>query len=155
MNYKDIHIGSRIQTVIKEPIHIDADCMGYNFVNPASILEFAEDVRKTKEQCDICIAYFHKGYVHKQVLVDDWERLISHIAIDSGADVVMASHSHIAHGVEFYKGKAIYHGLNNFVMYTPQLAPGFKGTTPCAGSATTPRKPPSAAWWQTSSSWSA
>lgn len=112
---------------LKNPIHIDADCMGFNFVNPQSLLQFAEDVRKVKEQCDICIVYFHKGYVHRQVLVDDWERLYAHIAIDNGADTVMASHSHIAHGVEFYKGKAIYHGLNNFVMYTPQLAPGFKG----------------------------
>ena len=112
---------------LKNPIHIDADCMGFNFVNPQALIDFAQQVRETKEQCDICIAYFHKGYVHRQVLVDDWERLISHIAIDNGADVVMASHSHIAHGVEFYKGKAIYHGLNNFVMYTPQLAPGFTG----------------------------
>ena len=46
---------------------------------------------------------------------------------DNGAVVVMASHSHVSHGFEIYKGKAIYHGLNNFVMYTPQLAPGFKG----------------------------
>jgi len=112
---------------LKNPIHIDADCMGFNFMNPSAVLDYAQQIREARENCDILIVYMHKGYVHRQVLVDDWERLLSHIAIDNGADVVMASHSHIAHGIEMYKGKAIYHGLNNFVMYTPQLAPGFKG----------------------------
>lgn len=112
---------------LKNATHIDADCMGYNFMNPSAVLDYAEQIREAKKNCDILIVYMHKGYVHRQVLVDDWERLLSHIAIDNGADVVMASHSHIAHGIEMYKGKAIYHGLNNFVMYTPQLAPGFKG----------------------------
>ena len=112
---------------LKNSIHIDADCMGFNFINPSSVLDFAAQIREARKNCDILIVYMHKGYVHKQVIVDDWEILLSHIAIDNGADVVMASHSHIAHGIEMYKSKAIYHGLNNFVMYTPQLAPGFKG----------------------------
>lgn len=112
---------------LKKPVHIDADCMGFNFVSPTALLDFSEQVREAKKNCDILIVYLHKGYVHRQVFVDDWERLYSHIAIDNGADAVMASHSHIAHGVELYKGRAIYHGLNNLVMYTPQLAPGFTG----------------------------
>ena len=112
---------------LKNPIHYDADFMGENYVDPSALLKMAEEVREARTQCDILIVYFHKGYVHRPVLVNDWERLISHIAIDNGADAVMASHSHVSHGFEIYKGKAIYHGLNNFVMYTPQLAPGFKG----------------------------
>jgi poly-gamma-glutamate synthesis protein (capsule biosynthesis protein) len=31
------------------------------------------------------------------------------------------------HGIEVYKGKAIYHGLNNFVMCVPMLSPNYKG----------------------------
>ena len=112
---------------LKKPIPVNEDCMGFNFVDVDSYLEFAEDVRQAREQCDLLIVYFHKGYVHRPVYVAPWERLLSHIAIDNGADVVMATHSHIAHGVEMYKGKAIYHGLNNFVMYVPQLSPNFKG----------------------------
>ena len=111
----------------KEPIHFDTDFMGENYMDPTAIIKMAEEVREVKKQCDILIVYHHRGYVHRPVLVNDWERLLSHIAIDNGADVVMASHSHVSHGFEIYKGKAIYHGLNNFVMYTPQLAPGFKG----------------------------
>ena len=36
-------------------------------------------------------------------------------AIEAGADVVSSSHSHILHGIEIYKGKTIFHGLNNFI----------------------------------------
>ncbi len=111
----------------KEPMHIDADFMGENYVDPSALIKMAEEVRKTKAQCDILIVYFHKGYVHKPVLVNDWEKLYSYIAIDNGADAVMGSHSHVSHGFELYKGKPIYHGLNNFVMYTPQMSPNFKG----------------------------
>ena len=111
----------------KEPLHFDTDFMGANYVDPSALMKMAEEVRQTKACCDILIVYFHKGYVHRPVEVADWERLISHIAIDNGADAVMASHSHVSHGFEIYRGKAIYHGLNNFVMYTPQLAPGFTG----------------------------
>lgn len=112
---------------LKKPIPINEDCMAFNFIDVDAYMEFAEDCRQAKAQCDLLIVYFHKGYVHRPVYVAPWERFLSHIAIDNGADVVMASHSHIAHGVEMYKGKAIYHGLNNFVMYVPQLSPNFKG----------------------------
>ena len=112
---------------LKKPIPVSEDCMGYNFVDVESWLEFAEDVRRARAQCDVLLVYFHKGYVHCPVTVAPWERLLSHIAVDNGADAVMATHSHVAHGVEMYKGRAIYHGLNNLVMYTPQLSPAFKG----------------------------
>ena len=91
---------------LKAPQHIDEDCMGFNFTDVEAVLTFAEDVRAARTKCDVLLVYFHKGYVHRPV---------------------MGSHSHIAHGVEMYKGKAIYHGLNNFVMYVPQLSPNFKG----------------------------
>ncbi len=111
----------------KEPMHFDADFMGENYVDPSALIKMAEEVRAAKAQCDVLIVYFHKGYVHKPVLVNDWEKLYSYIAIDNGADAVMGSHSHVSHGFELYKGKPIYHGLNNFVMYTPQLRSDFKG----------------------------
>ena len=112
---------------LRKPQHIDEDCMGFNFTDVEACMALAEEVRQAKAQCDVLIVYFHKGYVHQPVTVAPWERFISHIAIDNGADAVMGSHSHIAHGVEMYKGKPVYHGLNNFVMYVPQLSPNFKG----------------------------
>ena len=112
---------------LKKPIHIDEDCMGFNFIDTESYMEFARDVYRTRRECDVLLVYFHKGYVHKPEHVAPWERFLSHIAIDNGADAVVATHSHIARGVEIYKGKAIYNGLNNFVFYAPQLSPNFKG----------------------------
>ena len=115
---------------LKAPQHLDEDCMGFNFTDEESCMELADAVRAAKERCDVLLVYFHKGYVHRPVTVAPWERFLSHIAIDNGADAVMSSHSHIAHGVEVYRGKVIYHGLNNFVMYVPQLSPNFKGAIP-------------------------
>ena len=87
----------------------------------------AAHIAGAKAECDVLIAYFHKGYVHQAARLGDYERLISHMAVDNGADTVIGTHSHLLHGVELYKGRAIYHGLNNFIMYTPQLSPLYKG----------------------------
>jgi hypothetical protein len=108
--------------------------MGRNFMDPVSLERMADHIAAAKRQCDVLIAYFHKGYVHKIAELGDYERLLSHIAIDAGADMVAATHSHVLHGVEMYKGRAIYHGLNNFIMWTPQLSPNFKGAVKDTGS---------------------
>ncbi len=112
---------------LKKPTHIQEDCMAYNFIDEESYKKVAAQITETKKQCDILIVYFHKGYVHKPVTLAPYESLLSRMAIDCGADAVMASHSHVLHGIEMYKGKAIYHGLNNFVMWVPHLSPNFKG----------------------------
>ena len=87
----------------------------------------AAHIAEARKRCDVLIAYFHKGYVHRAAELGAYERLLSHMAIDNGADCVVGTHSHILHGLEVYKGRVIYHGLNNFIMYTPQLSPLFKG----------------------------
>jgi len=98
-----------------------------NFVDPEAYVEYADMVTEAKKNCDILIAYFHKGYVHKETILAPYERLLSRIAIDAGADMVCASHSHILHGIEMYKGKAIYHGLGNFVIWAPYLSGKYTG----------------------------
>ena len=110
---------------IKKPIKMDKEFMGYNFLDHESLIKMGREVYEAKKQCDILITYFHKGYVHRPIEVAPFEKLVSYIAIDNGADVVMASHSHVIHGIEMYKGKAIYHGLNNFIMYVPSLSPKY------------------------------
>jgi poly-gamma-glutamate synthesis protein (capsule biosynthesis protein) len=44
-----------------------------------------------------------------------YEQQVSHVAIDTGADLVLAEHAHILKGIEQYNGKTIFHGLGNFV----------------------------------------
>lgn len=115
---------------LKEPVQMTGVFRGENFISPQAVEQMAEDIRNAKAQCDVLLAYYHKGYVHQPVTVAPWERMISHIAIDNGADAVMSSHSHVAHGIEIYKGAPIFHGLNNFVMWAPQLAPTYEGAIP-------------------------
>ncbi len=112
---------------LKRPVHIDEDCMAFNFIDEESYKKTALQISEAKSQCDVLIVYFHKGYVHKTVTLAPYESLLCRMAIDAGADAVTASHSHVLHGIEMYKGRAIYHGLNNFVMWVPHLSPNFKG----------------------------
>lgn len=112
---------------LKKPFRLEGEYLGRNFVDPISLERMAAHIRRARQKCDVLIAYFHKGYVHRVAEVADYERLLSHMAIDNGADAVVGTHSHVLHGVEVYKGRAIYHGLNNFIMWTPQLSPLYKG----------------------------
>lgn len=112
---------------VRETVDVHGECRAYNFADCESYDRFAAEVYAARSQCDVLIVYFHKGGVHRPVEVASYERLLSHIAVDNGADTVIATHSHVAHGIEMYKGKAIYHGLNNFIMWVPQLSPLYTG----------------------------
>ena len=93
---------------------------------PSTFARMKREIAALREQCDILCVYLHKGIVHKPVKLADYEQTVAYAAIDAGADVVTSSHSHILHGIEVYKGKTIYHGLNNFVVWAPYLRPDFK-----------------------------
>ncbi len=90
-----------------------------------SLQDMQADIKALKAACDIVIVYFHKGLVHKPVKLADYEIIVSHMAVDAGADVILGSHSHILHGIEIYKGKTIYHGLGNGVTWVPSLRPDY------------------------------
>ncbi len=91
-----------------------------------SFCSMIRQIEALRLRCDILTVYFHKGLVHKPAKLAEYEKLVSYAAIDAGADVVFASHAHLLRGVELYKGKAIYHGLNNFIAWVPSLRPDFK-----------------------------
>ena len=112
---------------LKKPLALEGEYWGRNFPDPESLDRMSAHIAAAKRECDVLIAYFHKGYVHRVAELGDYERLLSHMAVDNGADCVIGTHSHILHGLEVYKGRVIYHGLNNFIMYTPQLSPLFQG----------------------------
>lgn len=111
----------------KKPVHIDQDVNLVNFPDVTSLMHMRDDIAALRPLCDVLIVYYHKGMVHKPALVADHERFMCHIAIDAGADVIFSTHSHLLRGCEIYKGKTIYHGLNNFVMWVPGLSPHYKG----------------------------
>ena len=45
----------------------------------------------------------------------EYQPLLAHSAIDSGADLVLGHHPHVPQGVEVYKDRAIFYSLGNFM----------------------------------------
>ena len=63
---------------------------------------------------DIVIANFHWGIEYSHSMTDV-QRKRAHLAIDSGADIVIGSHPHCLQGLEMYKDKYVVYSLGNFV----------------------------------------
>jgi Bacterial capsule synthesis protein PGA_cap len=74
------------------------------------------DVMRAKELADIVVIAPHWGIHFAPIELASYESVVGRIAIDAGADLVLGSHQHILKGVEVYKSKVIFHGLNNFVV---------------------------------------
>ncbi len=88
-----------------------------------SLLNMTDDIRALRSRCDVLCVSMHKGTVHTPALVNGYEKQIARAAVDAGADAVIGHHAHLLRGIELYKGKAIYHGLGNFVTVTHALSP--------------------------------
>ena len=91
----------------------------YTFAEPKSTGAMIEDIQKLRPLCDVLVVAFHKGVGFKPIEIAWYEQQISYTAIDAGADLILGHHAHILKGVEVYKGKAIFHGLGNFVIAMP------------------------------------
>jgi poly-gamma-glutamate capsule biosynthesis protein CapA/YwtB (metallophosphatase superfamily) len=73
------------------------------------------EVEALRSRVDVLSVSFHKGVGFIPSAISQHEHIITHAAIDAGADVVFGHHGHILKGVEVYKGKAIFHDLSNFM----------------------------------------
>jgi len=88
----------------------------YTFAVPYSVNEMVDDIRALKGRCDIVTVCLHKGLGFVPAKLAMYEQQVSYAAIDAGADCVIGHHAHMLRGVEYYKSKAIFHGLGNFVV---------------------------------------
>ncbi|MGY1714944.1 CapA family protein [Geodermatophilus nigrescens] len=95
----------------------------YTFAAPDSLRRMQDDVRAAAASADVVCVSLHKGIGHTPVHVADYERQVSHAAVDAGASVVFGHHAHIMRGIEVYRGRPVYHGLGNFVTVTRALTP--------------------------------
>lgn len=93
-------------------------------VGPAARDILAEDLAAARAEADLVIVAMHKGLVHQPAVLAAYERPVAHLAIDMGADAVIAHHAHIVRGVEFHRGKPVFHGLGNGCVVTTALSPG-------------------------------
>jgi Bacterial capsule synthesis protein PGA_cap len=72
------------------------------------------DIAAARPHCDFLIVFMHWGteYVTAET---GHQRDMAHLAIDSGADLVVGCHPHVIQPSETYRGKPIVYSLGNFV----------------------------------------
>lgn len=73
---------------------------------------------ESQRNCDFRIAFIHWGYefINRPNIE---QRQMAHWLIDSGIDLVVGMHPHVAQGAEVYKGKYIFYSLGNTVFNMP------------------------------------
>jgi poly-gamma-glutamate synthesis protein (capsule biosynthesis protein) len=71
-------------------------------------------IRQARERADIVVASFHFGIEYADE-PNEYQKRVAHLAIDSGADLVIGHHPHIREPLETYRGKTIIYSLGNFV----------------------------------------
>ncbi|MEK9175628.1 MAG: CapA family protein, partial [Patescibacteria group bacterium] len=72
------------------------------------------DVSYAKSVADIIVVSFHFGDEYND-MPNEFQKQISHLAIDAGADLAVGHHPHVIEPIEEYKGKTIAYSLGNFV----------------------------------------
>lgn len=72
------------------------------------------DLARTRPFADFVIAFVHWGTEYFTGM-NEHQRYLARVAIDSGADLVVGAHPHVIEPYEFYKGKLIVYSLGNFV----------------------------------------
>ncbi|KLE34900.1 capsule biosynthesis protein [Aurantiacibacter luteus] len=92
-------------------------------VHPEALETLLEDVNAARGAADLVLVALHKGQVHTPAMLQPYERDIARAAIDAGADAVLSHHAHIVRGIEFHRGKPIFHGLGNGCVVTSALSP--------------------------------
>jgi hypothetical protein len=91
------------------------------WADPPALAQFREDLVALRRRADVVIASHHWGLDH-EVLAYQVE--IAHTAIDAGAGLVMSHGPHLPLGIEIYKDKPIFYGVESFSFET-----GHRGRT--------------------------
>ena len=89
---------------------------------PDDLAAMEEDIRKLKSQVDVVAVSLHWGLHFQHAVIPMYAFQVGHAAIDAGADIILGGHAHILKGIEVYKGKVIFHALNNFAFGMRQRA---------------------------------
>lgn len=110
----------RIDTADGSPI---APAAPLDRVSEEALGTLRSDIHAVRELADCVLVALHKGLVHVPARLAPYERPLAQAAIDAGADAVLGHHAHIVKGVEFYRGRPIFHGLGNGCVVTTALSP--------------------------------
>ncbi|WP_394233751.1 CapA family protein [Niallia oryzisoli] len=80
-----------------------------------------KDIKKLKQEVDVVVVSYHWGQHMIPRVIPMYCHEVGHAAIDAGADLILGTHTHIAKGIEMYKGKAIFYSTGNFAA---EIGPG-------------------------------
>jgi poly-gamma-glutamate synthesis protein (capsule biosynthesis protein) len=72
------------------------------------------DIRNVRSRADVVIVSLHWGIHYFRALLADYQPLVAHAAIDTGADLILGHHPHMLKGIEVYKNRAILYSIGNF-----------------------------------------
>lgn len=81
----------------------------------------ADDVATLSAVVDVTIVQLHAGYQF-QTAPSESVAAAARLAIDAGADIVIAHHPHVLQGMEWYKDHLIVYSLGNFIFDQDFLA---------------------------------
>ena len=79
----------------------------------------AQSIRDARSKADYVIVSFHWG-IELATSPNSEQRDLAHLAVDSGADLVLGHHPHVVQGFELYKNRLIAYSLGNFVFSPPR-----------------------------------
>ncbi len=71
------------------------------------------EISSARERADLVVVSFHWG-IEKEYTPTSRQRFLAHLAVDSGADLVVGHHPHVVQGLEIYKDRLIAYSLGNF-----------------------------------------
>jgi poly-gamma-glutamate synthesis protein (capsule biosynthesis protein) len=88
------------------------------FIERWSLEAMREDIRALRPLCDVLTVAIHQGLGFDTTLAD-YEYELPHHAIEAGADLIIANHSHVVKATHFYKGVPVFHSTGNLVCVFP------------------------------------
>ncbi|QIK77809.1 CapA family protein [Sphingomonas piscis] len=110
----------RVETSDGSPI---APAAPLEHVSDEALQILESDIATVRGDANLVLVALHKGIVHVPARLAPYERPLAHAAIDAGADAVLGHHAHIIRGIEFRRGRPIFHGLGNACVVTSALSP--------------------------------
>src|SRR5215471_15796321 len=103
-----------------------------NTPNPGDAQRILQSIRDARKQADLVIVYQHNHVfgnhsfstiftegMQERLAPNDWLKKWTHAEVDAGADIVVMHGAPLLHGVEIYRGKAIFYDLGNFIYNLP------------------------------------
>jgi len=86
----------------------------HTFADRNDLSAMVADISALRDKVDVITVSHHWGVHFIPELIADYQFEVAHAAIDAGADVIFGNHPHMPKGIELYKGKPVFYGMNDF-----------------------------------------